>query len=382
MTEPPAPPSSRRLPRRDWVVLPLLALATVLVMVGAVESGARILMPEAAQDPCIGTDPVIGHRARPFCVSKTKSPESPWVENRYNDCGYRSVTSCKPPPAGTVRIAVIGSSTSWGYHVPYGQTWFARTGVALTAACNRPVDVQNLGGLFSLSQIAVRADEAAALKPDVAVMLIAPFDLEQLETGPFKPATATGSDGTAKDKPSGLKALQNAILDSRAVIGAQHLIFAQPASYVPLYLRYKDKADFLRPPFTPAWRQRLAYLDDAVGYISARFKARGTPFVLGYVPQQAQADIVAGKLKIAGVDPFAIDRAIEAIAARHGVIFRDLTPAFETVPSAPALYLNVDGHLNDAGNALLAKMMAASLSGSSQIPAFGTCAALDNAAAS
>src|SRR5882672_2089661 len=136
----------RRLPRRDFVILPLLSLLTVVAMLGGAEVVARLAMPEKSVDECLARDPVLGNRPRPGCVSYTKSAEGEWVENRYNDCGYRSEASCRPPGDGALRLAVLGSSMAWALNVPTAETWYTRAADMLSRRCGRRIDMQNLSG--------------------------------------------------------------------------------------------------------------------------------------------------------------------------------------------------------------------------------------------
>jgi hypothetical protein len=367
-SQPPAPPR-RRLPRRDLVILPLLSFLTVALMLGGAEIATRLVMPEKSVDECLAPDPVLGHRPLPDCVSHTKSAEGEWVENRYNDCGYRADSSCRPLPDGAPRLAVLGSSMAWGLNVPTHETWYVRLADTLSRSCEQRVDVQNLSGVFNLTQIAARVPEALALKPAAALMIITPFDLEGIPSGPFVPGVADPE----RPQPQGLRKLQVEIVSARAVVAAQHLIFRQPSTYVPLYLRYGDKADFLRPPFSPAWRQRLAYTDQALGYMAGQFHDAGVPFVVVFVPQEAQADIVATKQRIPGIDPYAFGAALGAIARRHGIVYNDLTPRFSQIADAPDYYLNVDAHMNGRGNALEAEGAYQALTGEGGVPLFAAC---------
>jgi hypothetical protein len=243
---------------------------------------------------------------------------------------------------------------------------------SISGTCGHVIDVQNLGGIFSLSQIASRAVEATQLNPQAAIMVIAPHDLEQSEGESFSPAIASATL-PSPPAPTGLSAFRATLMSTRAVIAAQYLIFRQPSSYVPLYLEYGDKADFLRPPFSSRWRARLNHFDAAIEYMSGVFHRANVPFILIFVPQQAQADIVAGHQSIRGVDPFAIDKAIGEIARKHRIIYRDLTPKFSSIKNAPDLYLNVDGHLNSEGNALIADQAEDALTKQAGIPALATC---------
>jgi len=130
----------RRLPRRDLVLLPLLVALTVAVVGGGAEVVSRILYPAKEINACL----VRAKGAAPLyykggCASRTKIPEGPWVTNAYNACGSRTPEACGPKPAGAIRVAVVGSSTSAGYMVNYADSFAARASAALTKACRRPV---------------------------------------------------------------------------------------------------------------------------------------------------------------------------------------------------------------------------------------------------
>ncbi len=109
-----------------------------------------------------------------------KNVEGSWTTNYYNECGYRSPTSCGPKPAGSVRIAILGSSVSEGVYVPYEKTFPARVAAELQRQCNKTIDIQNLG-VPNTSPIYVyrRLGEVLALKPDIVIFVVTPFDMEQ-----------------------------------------------------------------------------------------------------------------------------------------------------------------------------------------------------------
>ena len=355
------PDIRKKLPRRDYFILPILVISTILVVLAAAEVGARLAMPQQEADACMMHDALLGARPKPNCISRTKNPEGEWVENKYNECGYRSDTPCHAPLNGAWRIVVVGSSTGWGYQVPTDETWYTRTAAHFSQRCGRPIDVQNLGGLYHLDQTATTLPAALAEQPKVVVMFVAPFDLDEEASGNFTLAVphdpAQNNDPAANPHLSFIKRTESLLTQSRAVIVAEHFLFRQPATYIPLYMRNGDKSDFLRQPFTAAWQRRLVYADAALGYIADKMHQAGVPFVLVFAPQQAQADIVATGEQIPGVNPYAIDLALQQIAKRHGIIFADMTPGFRGIPDAPDFYLNVDGHLSGIGQAMAASLV-------------------------
>jgi hypothetical protein len=353
----PAGTHEEPLPRRDYIILPLLSALTILFMFAAAEVVSRITFVQHEADACMMPDKVLGTRFRPNCTSRVKAAEGPWVTNRYNECGYRTPEPCGPKPAGGVRIAVLGSSISQGYLVPYEQTFAARDATLLTQSCHKPVEFQNLASIgYIWNRLADRVGDAIALHPDAAVIVIVPFDLQQTAV----PAGDQPADRQGED-PGALKRLEGLINNSRAVIVAQHFLFRQSDLYVKLYLNYGDRADFLRPPFPPAWQDRLKRFDQLMAEIADRFHAAGIPLILAYVPERAQAALLSAHQAPPGVDPYAFPRQIGDIARAHGIRFVDLSPTMSRMQDAADLYYPVDGHLAGRGDEVLADALARQL---------------------
>lgn len=355
-------PERRTLPRRDWIILPALALLTVMAMLGAAEGGTQVLWPEQKTEPCLAGP----GKSRPHanCVSRSKAAEGPWVENRYNDCGYRATGPCQGPESDDRdRIVVMGSSTSWAYLVPFDKGWSVTAAKTLAAQCGHPVDIQSLSGFNNLNMSAQRIGEALALKPKLVALVVAPFDLLEAPVGGFNPAPQPPAAAPVEPpaEPNLLGRAKAVISGSRAATVAQHYLFQNADVYVAAYMRYGDKADFMRTPLTPAWQARLKYLDDGIGYLADRLKPQGVSFMVVYAPQQAQAALVAEHTRLAGVDATQIDREIAAIATKHGAIFADGSSGFSGVAAPASYFYNTDGHLNSSGQQLLGRVAAQAL---------------------
>jgi hypothetical protein len=351
------------LPRRDYVLLPLISVLTLLVLFGIAEGASRLLFKEHKQDACAVPDTRLGMRYKPNCTSVTKAAEGPWVTNHYNDCGSRSPGPCGAKPAGSIRIVVTGSSMAQAYLVPYDRSFAARASAALTRSCHRDIEFQDLASIgYIWNRQYDHLDDVLALSPDAVVQIVVPFDLEQTPPDPNAP----------KGRPPGLmKRIDSTIEDSRAVFAAQHLMFRNLGRYVSLYLRYGDKADFLRPPFGPIWQKRLADYDALLGRMADKLKAHHVPFVLVYVPQRAQAALLQDHTDPPGVDPAAFSKAIGKIAGKYGITYIDASPQIAASKDLDALYYAVDGHLSSAGNKVLAKAIEKGLV--ANLPMLGSC---------
>ncbi len=345
-----------RLPRRDWIILPLLGLLSLALLLGVSEGAARLIWPEQLYDRCALPDPNLRLRFKPGCVARVKAPESPWLEYAYNDCGLRTAEPCRPKPPGDFRVAVIGSSISSGYMVPYEKTFPARATAALEQRCHIPVDFQNLAVAGAgLETAPLHLDQALALHPDTLLMALSAHDLEVLRDVRGAPQEAEEEEPAAQGGlHEALHRLVLALRTSRASLMAQHFLYEHLDTYLPLYLKHGDEADFLRPPFSEAWKLRLAIFDRELDEITARTQAAGVPFMLVFVPQRAQAMLLRWKNLPPGIDPTLLGRALGDLARRHGVAYVDLTATIGERADAPSLYYPVDSHPNAAASAIIA----------------------------
>lgn len=373
----------RALARRDYVLLPVISLLTVLLMFAMSEVGARFVW-SAAQDgqECNKEDATLGIVNVPNCTMRIKIPETAWITYHYNECGFRSTDACGPKPRGTRRVAVLGSSFAEGTSVAYRDSFAALSAAELTRACHGQVEFENLGVYaLPLRKVPTRIDQAVALQPDAAMLVVAPFDLEKLNLPHDEPArvkkvaaisTPQMADAPGAPRPDFLARVKAIVQDSRAITVAEHFMFENPDIQIPIYLQYGDKADFLRPPFSPAWQHRLAIFDQVVGETAERLRAAGVPLILVAIPQRTQAELLAMKHPPPGIDPFALERALSAISQRHGVQYVDLFTEFSREPHPAHFYYPIDNHLNEAGSRAVARGVVASLANGS-ITAFKGC---------
>lgn len=354
------------MPRRDFIVLPLLSLATVVLMFGIAEFAARLLWPAVESDSCAVGNEVVGFRMLPNCTSVMKNAEGVWTKNRYNECGYRSETSCGPKPPGSIRIVLLGSSVAQGTFMPYEQTFFARAAKQIEARCHTTVDIQSLG-VPNSSPIFVyrRLTEALSLKPDIVLFVLTPYDLEQ---------TINPEDLAARDDPNPplsapavelkigpVKRIERAVLQSRAVLVAQHYLFSDEDTFLRLYLIYGDKADFLRTPLSAAWKKRFRDMDLIIGGMAQRTRAAGALLYVIPVPSRAEAALLSTRHPRPGIDAADFGRTLEEIASRHGALSVDLMNTFARIPKSENLFYVVDGHLTPEGQQVVAQQVARKL---------------------
>lgn len=344
----------------DLWLLPLIFFMTIVLLLVAGETAARVLYQEdASVEPCEQQTPG-GRRYPPLCTSHTKLWEGPWITQHFNDCGYRTAESCAPRPAGSLRVAVVGSSTARGALVNYPESFAARASAALSAQCGALVDFQNLATEpDDVDQIDRRIPEALALKPVAIVMPFGPHDVAHLKDSPVS--------ANAPER-LGLIWFVNRLRESRLFLLMQYYLYRDPAFQVRGFLMNHDPADYVRAPLTAAWEKRVADFGDLLGRIATI--SPHVPVLLFYLPERAQAALAATPARPPGVNPFVLQAALARTAAQHGVAFFDATSAFASAPDFGSLFYLTDGHPREGGHAALAAVVEQALLGEA---AFAAC---------
>ncbi len=360
----------RRIPGRDFIVLPLLCIATLVLLIGIPELLAENSFYAHQVDSCLRPDPVLGDRALPNCSSRSKAGEGPWAQNDYNECGYRSKQSCLTKPADTFRVALIGSSTSVGYLVPYEQTFATRTEKILTDTCRRNVDFQSMGGLgYQWRRLELRFDEALKLKPDLVVATLSPFDMRvPYDLHPVHSPPPQGIIGHIKDIMQ-TSSLWRAVLHYRADL---------PVTYLKFFLRDPGRSDYLRLPLNAFWQQQIGDTKTLVDDLAAKSRASHVPLLLVFVPMRAQAELLKHHAAFPDTAPLALDDAVSKIAHDAGVPFMDFTPTLAAAKDMNPLYYAIDDHVTGEGSALLAEQLSQAIV-AAHYPGLQNCTPMDAA---
>jgi hypothetical protein len=388
--ERPAPPAPRAsLPRRDFILLPGIFVLTWVLIGLAGEAVARLLFPEQQLDACHVTE-ASGGRFQPNCRSRIKIIESGWIDNQYNECGYRSAYSCRTPAPDALRVAVLGTSISRGLWVDYERSFAGRVEHDLAAACHRPVDLQNVSQADSIlvtaddvvpiwHHVADRVPEALALHPDALILAMAPFDIADYAA---LPGEVTGASTPPQQKSLRqqlsrlVKTIKDSLAnDSRIMLLARYFAYRDPDRFVLHELGQGDSTAYLQAPFSANWRLRLNVADETIGRIATQARAAGVALIVVLMPSRTQAALSAANVDRHGTDPFALGRAIGAIVQDHGGRFIDMTQMLATLPHPAELYFEIDGHPNDAGHAALARAVEAALVG--DVAGFAGCVRTD-----
>jgi hypothetical protein len=347
------------LPRRDYLLLPLLGILSALALLGSAEFGARRIWPAREDTACDQKTPFSGDRYKPNCTDTSKIAESPWVESAYNECGYRSNAPCGPKHPGSIRLALLGSSEAIGFLVPYPQSFAGLSERSLSRQCGRPVEVQNLAVAgIHLLQEAHRIDEALALEPDAVALLVTPGTLGQDDAPRWQPEEVKHAPSARQGygMHASFVRLKSLLRQSTAFSVLRYYYFKDDDAYFRAQLKTEgDRTDVLRLPFSPAWRQRFDFFDSILDYLSAKTQSRQIPLVLISSISRPQAALLDLRESYPELDPFAFDRQVAQISARRGILHVTAISDFSRVRRVTSLFYVSDGHMNAAGQDILSQ---------------------------
>lgn len=372
--------------RRDWIVLPAIALVTALGIVGLAEVTARIAFPQqrAILASCfVLNDPVHGVRGKPGCTFDEARGESESVRYRLDDLGYRNPEGLLTNSAGAFRIVMTGSSIALAEHVAQPQSAAAILPQLLQRQTGRRTVLYNEGiGFGFVRNTDLRFQDVLKLSPDLILWMITPYDvLGASLVNPTKSGVSWGNRSLLSKVKSRIltyfanETFQQAISDflgrTRTAFAFRYLVYRSPSLYLKSYLAQVDSEEgFLRKNLSPEWLGHMEEVQKDSADISRKAHAAHIPLVVVYVPNHAQAEMIAMGQTPSGYDPYQLDARLRSMMTAEGDIYLDILPAYRNLPVADIQqdYLPVDGHPNASGQALIARLIAQQLT-SGVIPA-------------
>ena len=377
----PATPGTPRLSRRDWVVMPALAFATVLAIAIVNQLLVWNLFTFSATfgEDCLRSDPVARVRGIPNSVCHERVAEGEAVDYVFNSDGYRNA-ELAPKVPGVYRIAILGSSVAAGFRVPQPDTLAARLPAELASRTGRQFEVLNLS-LPGRTPYAVEGifDEFLATKPDMILWVLTPFDIQTT----IRPAAPAESPATpAVNQPAGLRAqidhikgtvraaIVKAIGNPNSSVLLRNLLYRSPTQFLKASLAAPDsEVGFLKRDLSEEWQRRLAVFRETYADAARRAQMAGVPLVSVLAPDRAQATLIALRQWPENLDPYELNAELRAAVTEGGGVFIDILPDYADVLNAHDGYFPVDGHPNSAGHATLARFIAQDLVGDGVIRA-------------
>jgi hypothetical protein len=381
--------SETKLPRRDWILLPLIGLFTLLFLAVSTELLARWLFPvsEVGFERCFarkdlsGTAPV---NPNSFCIEQIAESRLP-VEYRFDSRGHRADTELRPKQPGTYRIVMIGSSMAMGLFVPADWSFAATLPKELSQRTGRKIELYNeakggrfRGGPFPFPGSARNFKQVLAVNPDMILWIIAPMDIENADsasTTPLQQGPMRGALTSDKEAPLSVniwsklsEAISNGTLGSklldrwqgsRTSLVLKHFLLGAESQgqYVTSYLKNEDDAGFLRAEPNSKWQHFLDVFQGDAEQFEQQAKAAGVPFVAVLLPNRAQAAMISMGEWPQGYDPYKLDAELRSIVESRGGIYIDILLSLQKIPSPEKYYFPVDGHLNVDGHAVVSKLL-------------------------
>jgi hypothetical protein len=385
-----------KLPRRDWILLPLLGLMTLVLMAVSSELIARRYFGESktSLNNCLVlNDAATGVRGIPNSVCWEKIPESPLIEYKLDCSGFRTGMACGPKPQGTYRIVMMGSSVAMGERVPIESTFATLLPKEISQSAGRRVELYNeaMGYGFPRNTV-LRFNDVLAAKPDMILWVLTLIDVK-LAGFLYPENPSKKPERPSSSQPRLMDSLKNSMKETvRAHAGnpvagtltaLRHIVYQHQSQneYIQSYLMLPQGAEgfwdagpeALRTELNPEWQARLKEFDRSAADVERMASAAGVPLVAVLIPNRAQAAMISMGEWPAGFDPYTMDRELRSIITRHGGAYIDILPDFRGIPNAERHYYALDGHPDAGGHAIIAEFLARELSGGA-VPGLSTAA--------
>jgi hypothetical protein len=363
--------AQKKLPRRDWILLPGLSLLTICILAASLELGARRMFGRLTyygENCLVFKDPDIGARGIPNCVVREKIPEGQAMEYRFNSSGYRNESDFGPKARGTYRIVIVGTSVAAGFRVPEEQTMATLLPAALSQRTGRKVEVYNQAlPLRTTRSISRNFPDAIAANPDMILWVVSPLDISysssarrQEDVAPFNPQVgAWHFMKSIVSTESFATSVATIFSHTRSSILLKDLLYESPSQYVRSSLMGADyNQRFLQSESSAEWLSELKEFDRSAEEIAGQARNARIPLVAVLVPDRTQAAMISTMdVSPKGFDPYKLDRELRTIIVSHGGIYVDILPEFRSTPNPHRGYFAIDGHPNAYGQAMIAKFL-------------------------
>lgn len=383
--------TERKLPRRDWILLPLTGLTTITLLLGSIESIARANVGTGSEQvgmgPCIISDDLTtGVRFVPNSECHDMSMEASWTDYKFNSHGHREDSEYGQKAQGTYRIVMTGSSIAFGFVVDREKSFAVLLPREISALTGRKVELYNesmgYAGGGTPHSVLLQFNEVLAASPDAVLWVLSPYDIENVSSIGWvrDPAQSAGKDIHARPPQShfeqtisrigsrlGVKSVPEPILKELDKVNGQlqfqnylkHFLYESQSLYVSASLNGPpDKIGFLDRNWGPEWTGRLHDFDGYAGALIGRANQAGVPVIAVFVPDGQLAAIISKGEWPSNCDPFKLDHELGASITRHGGTYVEILPDFRKDPNSEKGYFRFNGHPNEIGHAEIAKMIA------------------------
>jgi hypothetical protein len=364
-----------KLARRDWILLPMLSLMTILILVVSAELAARYFYQESEShaEKCLellNAPKSMGGVPNSVCWEKI--PEGVLERYQFNSSGYRSNTEFGPKSPGTFRIVILGSSFALGARVPIEDAMATKLSPELSQLTGKKIEILNMGLAGAAGyppNVALRIKDALAVQPDLIILVMTPWDIQkQAENRPLDdPGILPRADASKIEK----LIIQFRNHRWRALLMIRHFLYQSQSQFVKVFLPKGDvghDSGFLNAEYDDGWKRHLQQFEIRDALIEARVKTAGVPMATVLIPLRAQAAMLSMNEWPAGYDPYKLGNDVRSIITSHGGTYLDILPEYRNIPNPEQGYYPVEGHLNARGNETVTRLLAKELT-SGVVPA-------------
>jgi len=356
---------------RGWCANAMLAVVAVIVALGAVEIGLRLLAPQPLGVWHQDRDGLALHW--PGLV--TYLPQLGQVVS-INSVGLRDREHAVPKPAGAYRILLLGDSFMEALQLPFDASFPRILEAELGRRTNRPVEVVNasVSGWGTDDELRYLETYGARWEPDLVLVAMT---LHNDVNDNLRERFHRNDSGTlAHGWQRRLSALEFGLIEVKGFLASRSHAYQ-------LFLRARRSSERKAEA-----AQLNTHVEDLLGPTPSPRLAKGIELTrlllarMRLVAAQQQAQVVVVLLPLAvqvpgrarpglvqnvgTTAPGDMDRPqqrVGGIARRAGVEVIDLLPPFRAWAAAggPDLYLEHDGHWNASGHGVAARVVASEL---------------------
>ena len=368
-----------KLKRRDWLLMPILGLFTIIFLAGSVELIARWMFPQlgtgaAGEDCMVFNDPSTGTRGIPNCKVMEKIAEGELLQYRFNNKGFRSDQDFGPKTPGTYRIVMLGSSMTMGMRVPIEKTFASLLPLELSRRTGRKVELFNEAMAYRAPDVvADHFGEVLNAKPDMVLWTLNYGDLGTRAGAGMLPIHDRDSSYVIR----AWHRIKQAYAAQSFMDLIQYLFHHTRTSTLLTHYLYSSKSQFVKASIlkeiyvsepTLDQKQRLEQFDRDFARVEAAARAAGVLVVVAPLPDHAQADMILTRDLPPAVDPYRFDEDLRSIVTKDGATYVDILPDLRNKPDLQHGYFNAEGHPNALGHAILTEVFAQALTNGS-VPA-------------
>ena len=338
-----------------------LAAGLAVLLLSLAELALRNWWPQTLQ--VVATDlsstqkPLPARPLPPYARFVVEGPEFS-LEYHTDNRGFRTAgTSIPSTEPRAKRLLLLGDSFTFGSGVDYRATWPTEFQEALRED-GLALQVINAGlpGQDTRSEVVLLEQLLLSERPDLVLLVFLPNDLftnRPLELG------ATFSPATSRRSPTRVSTRDDKRSSFDVVTLTKRLLLAFDRSYVALY-SMGARREYFTVPLSGHCRTQLKVTKGLLAAAASLCRQADVPFAVLSLPQQFQVLVEAGGLAAADVDVGHIDRSLGEFAAQQGFPWLSAHHAFvgEYRRQGEDLYYRLDGHLNVAGSAFVARWLA------------------------